>query len=60
MADTGSLIQVHYHNNFKTLENLSDFNGILYYKEVPISLFVSDEEIQQAILDTLKVLKEED
>lgn len=58
MSNTGSLIQIHYHNNFETLENLLDIDGILYYKETPIHPIISDEEIQQAILNTLEALKE--
>lgn len=59
MDNTGSLIQIHYHNNFETLENLSNIDGILYFKGTPIHPIVSDEEVQQAILNTLEILKEE-
>lgn len=58
MSKTGSLIQLHHHNNFEILEQLTEKNNILHYKDVPIFPSVSDEEIQQAITDTLKILKE--
>lgn len=42
MADTGSLIQLHKHNNFEVLEYLEDSDGKLYYKGVPIYTAVSE------------------
>ena len=42
MADTGSLIQLHKHNNFEVLEYLEDSDGKLYYKDVPIYTAVSE------------------
>ena len=39
----GSLIHIHYHDNFNVLEEISDVNGNLYYKNVPIFIQVSKE-----------------
>lgn len=44
MAGTGSLIQIHYHANFDVLEELSEVNGNLYYKNLPIFVQVSEEK----------------
>lgn len=59
MNNTGSLIQIHHHNNFETLEQITDYNGTLYYKDAPILYAASDEEIEQAIIDTIKILNNE-
>ena len=102
MSSPGSLIQLHYHDNLEILKELTDNDGVLYYKGTPIrssesqpssgdyittetmekyveqsiAAFVNaaigdeennelsvtsdlDTEIQQAITNTLKVLKEE-
>ena len=40
----GSLIQLHYHDNLAILEKLSEVNGNLYYKNMPIFTEVSQEE----------------
>jgi hypothetical protein len=61
MNNPGSLIQLHYHDNLKILECLTEDNNSLCYKGIPVSLsIVTDEEIQQAITDTLNLLKEEE
>ena len=44
MSDTGSLIQLHSHTNLELLEFLSDDNGNLYYKGVPIYIQVSKDK----------------
>lgn len=49
----------HVHSNSEVLNNLSDIDGLLGYKETLVTPIVTDEEIQQAITDTLKILKEE-
>lgn len=43
MAKTGSLIQLHNHDNFEVLEELEDSDGKLYYKGVPIYTPVSKQ-----------------
>lgn len=43
MAATGSLLQLHSHNNYDILEEISDINGQLYYKGVPIYIGLSKE-----------------
>ena len=40
---TGSLIQLHKHDNFDVLEELEDSGGKLYYKGVPIYTAVSSK-----------------
>lgn len=42
-SGTGSLIQLHKHNNFDVLEELEDSSGKLYYKGVPIYTAVSSK-----------------
>ena len=42
-SGTGSLIQLHNHNNYNVLEELEDFGGKLYYKGVPIYTAVSSK-----------------
>lgn len=42
-SGTGSLIQLHKHNNFDVLEELEDSGGKLYYKGVPIYTAVSSK-----------------
>ena len=42
-SETGSLIQLHKHNNFDVLEELEDSGGKLYYKGVPIYTAVSNK-----------------
>ena len=40
---TGSLIQLHNHNNYNVLEELEDSSGKLYYKGVPIYTAISKQ-----------------
>ena len=40
---TGSLIQLHNHDNYDVLEELEDSSGKLYYKGVPIYTAVSNK-----------------
>ena len=40
---TGSLIQLHNHDNYDVLEELEDSGGKLYYKGVPIYTAVSNK-----------------
>lgn len=40
---TGSLIQLHNHDNYDVLEELEDSSGKLYYKGVPIYTAVSSK-----------------
>lgn len=42
-SGTGSLIQLHKHDNFDVLEELEDSGGKLYYKSVPIYTAVSSK-----------------
>ena len=42
-SGTGSLIQLHNHNNYNVLEELEDSGGKLYYKGVPIYTAVSNK-----------------
>lgn len=42
-SGTGSLIQLHKHDNFDVLEELEDSGGKLYYKGVPIYTAVSNK-----------------
>lgn len=42
-SGTGSLIQLHKHDNFDVLEELEDSSGKLYYKGVPIYTAVSSK-----------------
>lgn len=45
MADTGSLIKLHYHQNqTDVLDFLSVVNGNLYFKNAPIYIHVSEDE----------------
>ena len=45
MADTGSLIKLHYHQNqADVLDFLSDVDGKLYYKDAPVYIHVSADE----------------
>ena len=43
MANAGSLIQLHNHNNYNVLEELEDSDGKLYYKGVPIYTAISKQ-----------------
>lgn len=58
MSDTGSLIPIHIHTNKNILDDLSDTDGLLNYRGTPVHPIVTDIQIQQAITDTLKILKE--
>ena len=42
-SGTGSLIQLHNHDNYDVLEELEDSGGKLYYKGVPIYTAVSNK-----------------
>lgn len=42
-SGTGSLIQLHNHDNYNVLEELEDSGGKLYYKGVPIYTAVSSK-----------------
>ena len=42
-SGTGSLIQLHNHDNYDVLEELEDSSGKLYYKGVPIYTAVSSK-----------------
>ena len=42
MANSGSLIQLHKHLNLDILEQLSELDGNLYYKNIPIYIAVSN------------------
>lgn len=42
-SGTGSLIQLHNHNNYNVLEELEDSGGKLYYKGIPIYTAVSSK-----------------
>ena len=44
MSSTGSLIQLHHHENFELLEHLTDNSGILYYKNAPVFPGISSRE----------------
>lgn len=37
MLEAGGLIKLHYHNHFDVLEAFSEKNGVLYYKDSPLS-----------------------
>lgn len=37
MLEAGGLIKLHYHNHFDVLEAFSEVNGVLYYKDDPLS-----------------------
>lgn len=47
----------HQHENMTLLDDLSDKDGRLHYKGESVVPMVTDEEVQQAITDTLKILK---
>ena len=51
MIEAGGLIKLHYHNNFETLESLSDNSGILYYKNKPLFHNVHISATQNNILE---------
>jgi hypothetical protein len=61
MSSEGSLIKIHFHDNYDILKELSEVDGNLYYKGNPIlsgpssgDEFVqsyTEEEIEQAIVD---------
>lgn len=42
-SGTGSLIQLHNHDNYNVLEELEDSGGKLYYKGIPIYTAVSSK-----------------
>ena len=44
MPSTGSIIQLHHHNNFELLEFLTEDNGNLYYKSKPVYTPISLSE----------------
>lgn len=48
----------HEHDNKSVLDDLSDVDGLLNYRGTPIHPIVTDIQIQQAITDTLKILRE--
>lgn len=48
----------HKHENMNILNDLSDVDGLLNYRGTPVHPIVTDIQIQQAITDTLKILKE--
>lgn len=48
----------HKHENISILDDLSDVDGLLNYRGTPVHPIVTDIQIQQAITDTLKILKE--
>lgn len=50
----------HKHDNLNVLDELSDIDGMLNYKGNPTYPVVTDEQIQQAITDTLKILNKEE
>lgn len=51
----------HKHDNFDILNELSDSDGLLSYKGSPVIPVVTDEDIQQAITNTLnQLLKKEE
>ncbi len=47
----------HEHENLEILSDLTDTDGLLNYKGSPVHPVVTDIEIQQAITDTLNILK---
>lgn len=49
-------IDSHEHENLLVLNDLSDADGLLNYKGIPVFPVVTDIEIQQAITDTLNQL----
>lgn len=46
----------HTHQNMDVLNELSDINGQLKYKDETLEVTVADEEVQQAITNTLRIL----
>ncbi len=46
----------HTHQNLSVLDELSDIDGRLKYKDILLEVTVTDEEVQKAIADTLKIL----
>lgn len=50
----------HEHDNLSVLDDLSDVDGMLNYKGNPTYPVVTDEQVQQAITDTLKILNKEE
>lgn len=50
----------HKHENLEVLNDLSDADGMLNYKGAPTYPVVTDEEIQQAITDTLNQLSKKE
>lgn len=40
--NSGSLIQLHHHDNFDVLNNLTDIDGVLYYQGAPITISISN------------------
>lgn len=51
MSKTGSLIQVHSHDNLEILDKLSDTNGILYYQGSPIFPSVSKKQHNGLVIE---------
>jgi len=48
----GSLIQLHFHENFDVIDKLSDVGGILYYKDTPVFPSVSKKDNNAVTLET--------
>lgn len=46
----------HTHQNMDVLSGLSDINGQLKYKDETLEVTITDEEVQQAIANTLRIL----
>lgn len=57
MPSTGSIIQLHHHNNFELLEFLTEDNGNLYYKSKPVytPISLAEHNVVQAKEDGLFV-----
>jgi len=51
MSNPGSLIQLHFHENFDVLNGLSDTDGILYYQGSPIFPGISKKDNNGIILE---------
>ncbi len=57
MPNTGSIIQLHHHNNFELLEFLTEDNGNLYYKSKPVytPISLTEHNVVQAKTDGIFV-----
>ena len=51
MNNTGALIPLHEHENFNTLKQINDVDGMLYYKDKPISSTPSKKSNNAIILE---------